>query len=319
MPIEELGEVRCSILMNCRNGGDFLHFALDSLIRQTYQNFEVIFFDNNSSDSSVAIARRYSDRLDINIVEQDFTSSLYAARNKALSFVNGDLLFFLDVDDVWHPKKLEFQIRTFAENEDFVAVCSNYYIVNEEFSSDFEGRYNQLIQAWPNHQSHVVTQDELIYEYKVGLLTLGVRFSILSDRDTSFDGRFTILGDYAIVWDICKIGLIHFSSECLGAYRVHQNNEHVLQKDLYYREFMIWLNENKSELTNQQVSELQKKLMKSQVFHQVVRGDRKGACKTLASLVRAGGNWPTVALLMILAVAPRFVSITIKKLRSKQL
>ena len=51
-----------SILVNCLNGEEFLHYAIKSIIKQTYKNWEIIFFDNNSSDNSLKIIKKFRNK-----------------------------------------------------------------------------------------------------------------------------------------------------------------------------------------------------------------------------------------------------------------
>ena len=90
-----------SILVNCHNGEKYLNEAIDSILKQSYQNFEIIFFDNASTDKSLNIIKNYQD-IRINIYQSKDFLTLYEARNKALDYCKGDFISFLDVDDFWH-------------------------------------------------------------------------------------------------------------------------------------------------------------------------------------------------------------------------
>ena len=71
-----------SILVNCHNGEKFLNQAIDSILKQSYHNFEIIFFDNASTDKSLNIIKNYQDSR-INIYQSKDFLTLYEARNKA--------------------------------------------------------------------------------------------------------------------------------------------------------------------------------------------------------------------------------------------
>ena len=103
-----------SVIINCFNGEKYLRQALDSVIAQTYKNWEIIFWDNQSTDKSAEIFKSYKDkRLKYNLASSH-TKILYKARNFALKKTNGDFISFLDVDDLWLPEKLEKQLFFFA-------------------------------------------------------------------------------------------------------------------------------------------------------------------------------------------------------------
>ena len=104
-----------TVIINCYNGEGFLGDALSSLLKQSDKDFSVVFFDNASTDSSIQIAQQFSESLSLNIVSNDSNVPLGSARNKALSFVNTDLVSFLDVDDEYSPTRIEVSKSAHAE------------------------------------------------------------------------------------------------------------------------------------------------------------------------------------------------------------
>ena len=102
-----------SIIMNCYNGEKYLRAAIDSVYAQTYKNWEIIFWDNCSTDRSAEIAQLYDEKL--KYFKCDNTIALYAARNLALEQCQGQAIAFLDSDDLWVPNKLELQIPFFKQ------------------------------------------------------------------------------------------------------------------------------------------------------------------------------------------------------------
>ena len=98
-----------SILMNCYNGEKYLNEALNSVINQTYKNWELIFWDNLSTDKSKKIVNKIKDQR-IKYFLSDIHTSQYEARNKG--WRNARRVYsFLDVDDYWHPEKLKNKLN----------------------------------------------------------------------------------------------------------------------------------------------------------------------------------------------------------------
>ena len=95
-----------SIIMTCHNGQRFLNEAVDSLIKQTHENWELIFYNNYSSDRSKNIILKYNDKR-IRYFETDKILSLGDIRNRSILKVKGDYICFLDVDDLWKTIKLK--------------------------------------------------------------------------------------------------------------------------------------------------------------------------------------------------------------------
>jgi len=98
-----------SILMNCYNCEKYLKDAIDSIYQQTYQDWEIVFVDNSSTDRSGEIAKSYDKRL--KYYKTDKTIPLGEARNFGLQYCKGEFIAFLDTDDLWLPEKLEIQKR----------------------------------------------------------------------------------------------------------------------------------------------------------------------------------------------------------------
>ena len=89
---------KISVIVNCHNGEKFLNKCISSILNQKYQNFEIIFYDNFSSDNSKNIVKKFKDRR-IKYFFTDKKLSLYEARNRAVKLSIGEIIAFLDVDD----------------------------------------------------------------------------------------------------------------------------------------------------------------------------------------------------------------------------
>ena len=117
-----------SIIMNCYNGQEYLREALNSVSEQTYQNWELIFWDNCSNDSSSSIFEKFNDKRFKYFLANKHTT-LYEARNLAIQKSNGSFIAFLDTDDIWLPNKLEKQIPLFSDDSVGV-VFGNCWFLN---------------------------------------------------------------------------------------------------------------------------------------------------------------------------------------------
>ena len=97
-----------SVIMNCHNGEKYLKESLKSVKYQTFKNWELIFYDNNSSDNSKIEFKKFNEK-DLNIFSSKKFLALYDARNKAIEKSKGKYLAFLDVD-IWTKDKLQKQV-----------------------------------------------------------------------------------------------------------------------------------------------------------------------------------------------------------------
>jgi len=102
--------LKVSIIMNCYNGEQYLKEALESIIKQTYKNWELIFWDNQSTDKSASIFKSYTESR-FKYFYAPIHTGLGEARKKAIKKTTGKWIAFLDVDDMWLPDKLSEQIK----------------------------------------------------------------------------------------------------------------------------------------------------------------------------------------------------------------
>ena len=103
---------KVSIIMNCYNGQEFLKESLDSVIKQTYKNWELIFYDNCSTDKSKKIFFDYKkNNKNFKYFKSKKKEQLGIARYKALKKINGSFFLFFDCDDDLSPEKIRKQIK----------------------------------------------------------------------------------------------------------------------------------------------------------------------------------------------------------------
>lgn len=204
-----------SVIVNCRNGEQYLSNALESINAQDYKNFEVIFYDNQSEDDSAKIANRPWS-FDLKYIKSEKYYSLYEARNQAIKHANGEYLCFLDVDDFWEPEFLSSQIN-FIKKKKSDFICCNYTILNERTDGTSSTR-----RAWIIPKRRVSTE-KLINSYFCGLLTLLIKREFLENTG-GFDNKYNMIGDFEFVIRNSRQGKFFVNNERLATYRNHQNN-----------------------------------------------------------------------------------------------
>jgi glycosyltransferase involved in cell wall biosynthesis len=119
-----------SVIMNCYNSDKYLKEAIDSIYQQTYTNWEIIFWDNDSNDTSANIAKSYDKKLKYFRAEN--TTLLGEARILAVEKSNGKYLAFLDCDDYWYQDKLEKQMKIFDLDSEIAVVYSRAELLFED-------------------------------------------------------------------------------------------------------------------------------------------------------------------------------------------
>lgn len=123
--------VKVSIITPLYNCSEFLDDTLNSVLVQTYQNWEVIMVDDCSSDNSVLIAQEFVEKYPrIKLIQLAENSGAAVARNTAIEAAKGRYIAFLDSDDAWLPNKLEKQVAFMQENN-YPFTFAAYDKVNE--------------------------------------------------------------------------------------------------------------------------------------------------------------------------------------------
>lgn len=102
--------------MPCFNSERFLADSIESVLKQTYENFELIIIDDASNDGSMEIVESYHSKdKRIKILRNDENSGPAVSRNKGIEFAKGRYIAFLDSDDLWNTDKLKKQIAFMKE------------------------------------------------------------------------------------------------------------------------------------------------------------------------------------------------------------
>ncbi|MGY0691405.1 glycosyltransferase family 2 protein [Virgibacillus sp. FSP13] len=129
-----------SIIMPAYNCGDYIGIAIDSVIAQTYKDWEIIVVDDCSIDHTEEVVKNYMSRDSrINYYKLEKNSGAAVARNTAIDIASGEYIAFLDSDDVWFSEKLTKQLKFMKENN-YNFTCTNYTKIDED------GNYlNQMI------------------------------------------------------------------------------------------------------------------------------------------------------------------------------
>jgi len=119
-----------SIIMPNYNSEKFIKATIDSVIAQTYQNWELIIADDCSKDGSVAIIESFCDER-IRLIRNSSNSGAAISRNNAIDAANGRWIAFLDSDDLWDENKLEKHLAFMTES-DVAFSFTNYKVINSE-------------------------------------------------------------------------------------------------------------------------------------------------------------------------------------------
>jgi glycosyltransferase involved in cell wall biosynthesis len=196
--------------MNCYNSDTYLKEAVDSVINQTYQNWEIIFWDNHSTDDSAKIIKSYNDKR-IKYLYAINHTPLGEARNFALSKASGEYIAFLDCDDIWMKDKLQLQVAIMKKNLDFEMCYSGVVHI------DKHGK--ELRRVLPKAKSGNVFA-QLLEHYDVNIQSILIKNS----NKVKFNSKLKYSPDYYLFLKVASEFKIYVQKSFLVKYRVHSES-----------------------------------------------------------------------------------------------
>lgn len=209
----ETGTPTVSVIMNCLNCSKYLREATDSVYAQTYKNWEIIFWDNASTDNSAEIAKSYDEKL--RYFRGEKTVPLYAARNLALKQAKGKYIAFLDCDDYWLPQKLERQVEIFESDKNIGLVYSNVEILER---NGF--RRKKFNKKQPSGRIFRY----LLRKYNISLPTTIISKHVLESLRHWFDDSLNFSGDADLFLRIAHDWNVFYLPEVTAIYREHDES-----------------------------------------------------------------------------------------------
>ena len=265
-----------SVIINCFNGEKYLRETLDSVVTQTYKNWEIIFWDNQSTDKSAEIYKSYKDSRLKYYYASSHADILYEARNYALKKTNGDFIAFLDVDDWWLPNKLEKQIPLF-DDPDVGLVYGNLWRL-------FEKKNKKKIYRKKILPTGMIL-GELLHDYVIGSPTYVIRKKSLDSLGYHFNKDFHIIGDFDLNIRLAAKWKIDCVQDPVATARIHGQNVSLLNKNKEIDELKIWYNEmkiNSTFLSKSELNQLPLKISYLQIMQAIsINGFKKNFTKVI--------------------------------------
>lgn len=203
-----------SFVMNCYNGEKYLHRSLDSIIKQTYSNWELVFWDNASTDRSKEILESYNEprfRYYCSIENV----SLGQARAWAIDRCSGEYVAFLDVDDEWMPEKTEIQVRE-MQKDNYVMSCAGCFEVDEE---NPQRRRKAMIPR----SSGYLFEGEL-FNFDLNLPTAFLRLSSVREKGLNFDPFVRASEEVCLFMQLIYGEKVCIVDDVLATYYVRRNS-----------------------------------------------------------------------------------------------
>ncbi len=202
---------KVSIIMPVYNVEKYISNSIESVINQTYIDWELLIMDDCSKDSSFEIAKNYAEQDErIKIFKVDENKGVVKARNTLIEKAEGQYIAFLDSDDMWNRYKLEKQVSFMKEQKALIS-CTEYSRINENNNKINEIKIKEKI-SYP----------DLLKNNYLGCLTVIYDQSVLGKK---YFMEFSKNEDYVLWLEIIKqTEIIYGLKENLAYYRVLNNS-----------------------------------------------------------------------------------------------
>lgn len=216
--------MKVTVVINNYNYSDFIIECVDSVINQTYKNIEMIFVDDGSTDNSIKILNEhYSSFKNLKIIKKENGGQL-STFNEAIKHITGELVFFLDADDLFKQNYIEEIVKIYKQNMniDFV-YCGKEMI--------FPNKTKKIVQQYTEDKLIGFSIISTLYAKEwVGSVTssISMKTSLFKKiLPIPFEDEWIIRADDCLVWGSSIFGANkYYCSKPLVIYRVHSNNNY---------------------------------------------------------------------------------------------
>ncbi len=206
---------KVSVIIPCYNSAGLIVDAIDSVISQTFKNFDIIVVDDGGSDNIADVLKRYD--VTIHLLRQD-NAGPAAARNRGMKEARGEYIAFLDADDIWFESKLEKQVKVLDAEKAVGFVYTNGYRWRPPEAPE-HGRPTPLSKYYPEHPRI----DVLFKNHMIPTSSVLFRRSLVSEAGYMNEG---LRGgeDYEFFLRLINCSSAYHIIEPLMGYRIHSAN-----------------------------------------------------------------------------------------------
>jgi glycosyltransferase involved in cell wall biosynthesis len=207
-----------SVMMPAYNAEAYIAEAIDSVLRQSYRNWELLVVNDGSTDRTADIVAGYSDRR-VKLFHQP-NSGEAAARNEALSHVRGEYVAFLDSDDIFLTEHLELTVGHLQAHPEFGGVYTDGYYI------DHDGNRLKKLSDYRRGPFRGRIFEELVRASDVfgPPICVVLRSRPLFEHDLKFDTRIVIGPDWSFTIEVADLVDFDYIDKPTCLYRVHQTN-----------------------------------------------------------------------------------------------
>ncbi|MFP4486355.1 MAG: glycosyltransferase family 2 protein [Campylobacterales bacterium] len=250
---------KVSVVMSVHNGAEYLKESIDSVLSQSFDDFEFIIIDDGSSDSSAEIVNNYNDDRII-FIKNSSNIGLAKSLNKGIKLSHGTYIARIDADDVMLKDRLQIQLDYMEQNQD-IGVCGSGYTMIY--------RKNKTIYQ---PESHDEIFAKMFFNCPMAHPTVMIRKSVLEESNIFYNENIMVAQDYDLWSRLIVITKFANIKQPLIHYREHQKSVSQTKTDLQLR--------ISSNIRKRMLSLLANKLQhKNLILHEAVATENKVAIK----------------------------------------
>jgi len=233
-----------SIIIPCYNASSYIKETINSVLIQTFQNFEIIVINDGSKDQGSEIIKTIKDNR-IRLVEQK-NQGVSSSRNNGIILANGEFIVFLDADDLLHPSFLEKRIFTLSKSS-AIACASNVVLV--------DGKENKIEEDKKHFAANKSSQ---ILEFNDGIITCPSSYlfktEFIKKHKITFNKNLQSSADKYFLLEVLKQGEIELINDSPMYYRIlNESMSHKITTALL-KDQIAFYNEIKKFLENNNVT-----------------------------------------------------------------
>jgi len=202
---------KVTVIMPNFNGAEYIGVAIESILLQTFIDFELIVIDDASTDKSLEIIRSYNDQR-IKLLCNNTNLGVAESRNKGLRESQGEYIAFLDSDDYSYPSRLAEQLHFMEINQDFGMIGSSVEVIDENGKSSGE--------VWEYPEPYYKIPSILLF--KNYFVQSAVFARKIAFPDGFYQSQFKVAQDYDLWVRIAKNSKVWNLPQVLVQYRNHQ-------------------------------------------------------------------------------------------------
>ena len=231
--------MKVSVLINNYNYGRFLEETINSVLNQTYDNIEIILYDDGSTDNSNEVFHLFKDKIKI-ISQPNFkkhpSQNQAHAIEEAFKISTGEIMFLLDSDDLFHKDKVARVVEEFSKDENIICVQHPFKLINEKSELLNKSKRPTLSGVSLPETIYFTGRLDFFFTQTSGLAFRRSFMSHVLPFET--DSFLKLWPDLRLTRNAVFFGKIIMLNEYLGFYRLHgKNDSDKLSDKRYLSEF----------------------------------------------------------------------------------